>query len=467
MGITIVQKSDLTKKRPHAVKALILSGGAVTGGSFKAGGIKAFNDYLSGFTVNDFDCFVGISSGSLLVTPLVGGISPESVLKSLDGTSRHFSPLSAWHYYRPNVSELISRPISFMMQAATWLPGRVAAIVGQSARWPGGFIGAILDFVRHPTDASYEELMAPLTTLIRGGDFPSLMGLLPSGLFDNRPIERYIRTNIERNGLTNDFVETERLTGKRLYISAMRLDGASRVVFGPDEETDLSISEAIQASTAMPGFYRPATIRGVDYVDGGVRETANIDVAIDKGAELIVCYNPFRPYDSQEFVRGMQRSNRRLASSGVLAVLNQIFRAFFHSRLTVALDHFRESDRFHGDIILIEPRADDLDFFALNPLALANRVEAARLGFVSVRNSIEERFDEMAEILAAYGITMSRSGVDAEYQCIAEPDATEQDVQFLLEGRSRLPAKKAAKRTRRGRSKTKKKTKTTRKKSTR
>jgi predicted acylesterase/phospholipase RssA len=88
MGITIIQKSDLTKKRSRSIKALILSGGAVTGGSFKAGGIKALNDYFSNFSVNDFDIYVGISSGSLIAAPLVGGISPESILKSLDGTSR-------------------------------------------------------------------------------------------------------------------------------------------------------------------------------------------------------------------------------------------------------------------------------------------------------------------------------------------------------------------------------------------
>ena len=42
----------------------------------------------------------------------------------------------------------------------------------------------------------------------------------------------------------------------------------------------------MQASTALPLFYKPARIKGVDYVDGGVRRTANIDVAIEKGATV-------------------------------------------------------------------------------------------------------------------------------------------------------------------------------------
>ncbi len=392
-----MQKSDLSKKRPGATKALILAGGAVTGGSFKAGGIKALNDYLVGFKVTDFDIYVGISSGSLIATPLMGGIKPESILKSLDGTSHHFSALTSWHYYRPNIAEWIAKPLSFL-----------------------------------------GKLFSSPVTFLRNGeiDLPSLLSVLPSGVFDNKPIEQYLRENIERNGLTNDFITAERLTKKRLYICAMTLDGARRVIFGPDEKNDVTISEAVQASTAMPGFYKPARIQNVDYVDGGVQETANIDIAIKKGAELIVCYNPFRPYDPKKL-------EKKLSDSGVMAVLNQIFRAFFHTRLHVALDHFRNDPKFKGDIILIEPRSDDQAFFGLNPLILSNRVEAAGLGFRSVRNSIEERFDEVAEIFGAYGIEMSRKGVEEEFWRMTRPDVRETEVQALLEGkRTKAKAKK-------------------------
>jgi predicted acylesterase/phospholipase RssA len=397
MGITIVQKSDLKKKKPDAVKALILAGGAVTGGSFKAGGIKALNDYLVNFKVTDFDIYVGISSGSLIATPLMGGIKPESILKSLDGTSHHFSALTSWHYYRPNFAEWVSKPLQF-----------------------------------------FGKLFSSPFSFLKGGaiDIPSLLSILPSGVFDNRPIEQYLRENIERNGLTNDFVTAERMTGKRLYICAMTLDGAKRVIFGPDEKNDVTISEAVQASTAMPGFYKPARIQGVDYVDGGVQETANIDIAIKKGAELIVCYNPFRPYDPGKFEEKLGKARahgNRLSDNGVMAVLNQIFRAFFHTRLHVALDHFRNDPKFKGDIILIEPRPDDLAFFGLNPLILSNKVEAARLGFKSVRNSIDERFDEVARIFAAYGIEMSKDNVEEEFKKIAK--AEESEVQALLEGK--------------------------------
>ena len=46
MGLTIVQKSDLLKKKENPKIALVLAGGAVAGGAYKIGGLKALNDFL-------------------------------------------------------------------------------------------------------------------------------------------------------------------------------------------------------------------------------------------------------------------------------------------------------------------------------------------------------------------------------------------------------------------------------------
>lgn len=414
MGITIVHKSDAGRAPKRGGRALILAGGAVTGGAFKAGGIKALNDYFTDFTVNDFDIYFGISSGSMLAAPLMGGISPESILKSLEGRSSRYSQLRSWHYYLPNFDEFAIKPISFLLSAAGWLPRRIFNIVSRDPKWLGDLFSAAISFLSNPTRSSYEDLISPLSEIMKGRDFPSLLKVLPSGLFDNRPIEKYIRHNIERNGLTNDFDEAYRLTGKRLYITAVALDGARRAVFGPGEETQLTISEAIQASTALPGFYRPAHLCGVNYVDGGVQDTADIDLAVEKGASLIVCYNPFRPIDADSFVDGLKKKQRRgsgLAADGIIAVFNQILRAFFHERLKIAIERFKMDPKFKGDIILIEPRADDAAYFAMNPLFLGNRIEAANLGFQSVRRSIEKRYDEISSIMKLHGIEMTRTKV--------------------------------------------------------
>lgn len=420
MGITIVQKSDLKKKKLWAKKALILAGGAVTGGSFKAGGVKAFNDYMTNFTVNDFDIYVGISSGSVLAAPLMGGIKPEEILKSLDGTSSRYTELSPWYYYWPNLKEFVSRPLGFWYHQVARLPRLALAFFTGVPTMLMQFGRLFQALLARPTPENYEALMKAVSDIVSELSLPSILQLLPSGVFDNAPLERYLRRNIKKNHLTNSFQVAHKMTGKSLYISAMTVDGARRVIFGHDENNEATISQAVQASTAMPGFYKPARINGVDYVDGNVQETANIDVAIAKGAGLVICYNPFRPYDNRVLLEYIRKENkyvskdRRLSDDGVMAVLNQIFRAMFYTRLHVAIDQYRNDPKFKGDIILIEPKADDAAFFGLNPLIFGNRIKAAALGYKSVRNSIEEVYPQIARILNSYGIQTSRKGVEKE-----------------------------------------------------
>lgn len=446
MSITIVQKSDLTKKKLKAPKALVLAGGAITGGSFKAGGVKALNDYFTNFSVNDFDIFVGISSGSIIAVPLVGGLTPESVLRSLDGTSKHFSRLSAWHFYRPNFEEFMARPIAFAVKAAAWLPATLAGLVRSRGSWMSPLFQHVTTFIKSPSAKNYDDMMEWLREHVDVIDFPSLMSLVPTGVFDNRPIEEYLRRNIQHNNLTNSFKVVQRLTGKRLYICAVELDGARPVIFGPDERSDLTISEAVMASTAVPGFYKPARIRGVDYVDGMVYEAANIDIAVKKGAQLIICYNPFRPYEADTFVDAVKQEKDLLSRGGIFAVMYQIIRAALHSRLTMSMEQFKKDPAFKGDIILIEPPAHDLTFSELNPLFLSNRIHAAQLGFETTHASIAKQFPALKRILASYGIEMDKKRIEQDYRTLRRRTTTPDCIQDILEGRSaarnRPPVKK-------------------------
>ena len=110
-----------------------------------------------------------------------------------------------------------------------------------------------------------------------------------------------VRRALERIRIPNDFRAFARKTGKQLYMTACDLDTAERTIFGADENAEVTISQAVQASSALPIFYKPARMNGIDYIDGGVRHTANIDIAIEKGADLIICYNPFRPFNNRVY----------------------------------------------------------------------------------------------------------------------------------------------------------------------
>ena len=88
MGLTIVHKSDLAARKRNPRIALVLAGGAVTGGAYKLGGLKALDDFLVNRKTTDFDIYVGLSAGAFLAAPLAGGVTPPEMLRSLEGIVR-------------------------------------------------------------------------------------------------------------------------------------------------------------------------------------------------------------------------------------------------------------------------------------------------------------------------------------------------------------------------------------------
>ena len=76
MGLTLIRKSDGTRRKRNPRVALVLAGGAVSGGAFKVGGLKALDDFLSGRRITDLDMYVGISAGSILAASVASGITP-------------------------------------------------------------------------------------------------------------------------------------------------------------------------------------------------------------------------------------------------------------------------------------------------------------------------------------------------------------------------------------------------------
>jgi NTE family protein len=437
MGITIVQKSDLSVRKKNPKIALVLAGGAVTGGGFKLGGLKALDDFLVNKKTVEFDTYVGLSAGAVLAAPLAAGVTPAEMVKSLDGKSAQFSRFRLIDFYSPNFSDLLTRPARYTLDVLWFVPGAIGEILRQLPSLARNLDEPLLKVWQHPDLANLQALLAPIgAALGKRRNFPFPLDYLPAGLFDNSRIEAYLRRNFEAAAVPNDFRELYRRTKKELYIGSMNLDTAERVVFGHDEDTSVTISEAVQASTALPGFYKPARLNGIDYVDGGVRRTANIDVAIEHGADLIICYNPFRPFSNR--VRRMEKNGRYqiegqlMAERGILTVVNQVFRTLLHSRLQYGLRQYQDDPNFRGDIVVIEPKETDIHFFQLNALAYWQRIRAAHLGYISVNESIQQNYDLIKQILESYGILMTRRQVRASVERI-RGESTEEASSVLTD----------------------------------
>ena len=411
MGLTLIRKGKGAPVRDARV-ALVLAGGAVTGGAFKVGGLKALDDFLVGRRLNDLDLYVGLSAGSVLAVPLAAGISPNEMVRVLDGTSRRFNRLMPGDFYHPNLREFVERPAQLAYDLLSYWPSLAGEFVRQAGDLPVALRNSWRALRREPSYSTFENLATDaFAHLAPGREVPSLTDHIPSGIFDTAGLGIWLQKNLERIRIPNDFTSFSQKTGKELYVCACNLDTAERVVFGAGADESVTVSEAVQASAALPGFYKPARVGGVDYVDGGLRHTANIDVAIERGADLVICYNPFRPLFNDPAETG-----RHLSDRGLKLVANQAFRTLLHSRLKLGIQRYLNDESFQGDIVLLEPTERDDRFFAMNPLAFWKRGEALQHGFESVRSTLGQNFDELSEVLRGYGLEMSREMADRRAQ---------------------------------------------------
>jgi len=73
-----------------------------------------------------------------------------------------------------------------------------------------------------------------------------------------------------------------------LRICAVRRTDGARVVFGRDGAPAARLASAVLASCAIPSYFRPVSIDGVEYVDGGVHSVTNADVLRDEGLDTVV-----------------------------------------------------------------------------------------------------------------------------------------------------------------------------------
>src|SRR3546814_14029298 len=109
-------------------------------------------------------------------------------------------------------------------------------------------------------------------------------GLVPTGLFDNAEVERFLRDIFTRRGRSNDFRELD----AKLFVVAVELDSGEPVLFGADGGDDVQISRAGQASAALPGLYHPVEVRGRPPVDGALNRKSRVSrkrlyVRVDHG----------------------------------------------------------------------------------------------------------------------------------------------------------------------------------------
>ena len=84
----------------------------------------------------------------------------------------------------------------------------------------------------------------------------------------------------------------QRWPAEPLWICALRLSDGARVVFGRDAAPEPDVGTAVEASSAIPGYFAPVVIDGERYVDGGAHSPTNADLVAGIGLDLVVVVSP-------------------------------------------------------------------------------------------------------------------------------------------------------------------------------
>lgn len=363
MGRETEVRRRLRKKKKIA---LVCAGGGVTGAVYEIGCLRALEDLLDR-SVRDLDVYVGVSGGAFVTSLLAAGVSPAQMYDEVAERGHQPFGQTAGDLYRLGLGD----------------------IVRHLARTP-------------------EVLVDTLVTALNGkgrnlSDLAlSLFELLPAGLLDNSGIQEYVASVYKARGVPDSFAGLRR----ELYLVAVDLDSGEAVAFGQAASPHVSVSRAVQASTALPGLYRPVRIGGRDYVDGGVKKTAHIHLAIDHGADLVICINPIVPLDNSTH-RGPLGGH--LANKGVTYVLDQVLRIMLHGRMQYGMERYAQ-EHPEVDILLLEPRRNDLRMFSYNIMRYSARRVVAEHGYRSVREGFELHRPQYKRMLARHGIGIASPG---------------------------------------------------------
>ncbi len=223
---------------------LVLGAGGVVGQAYQAGVLAALQREI-GWDPRDASIIVGTSAGSVTGAALRVGVPATDLAASLYGmpTSRRGGAIL--RRILPADAEPLPTPSVLSLLRPWNLPS--PALITRVARRPLAF---------RPEVAA--------------------MTLLPRGQIDIS----------ERARGLDDHIGTHWPAGLR--ICAVRRSDGARVVFGRPGAPPARLAPAVLASCAIPGYFRPVSIEGAEYVDGGVHSVTNADVLRAEGLDLVV-----------------------------------------------------------------------------------------------------------------------------------------------------------------------------------
>ena len=370
--------------------ALALAGGGPLGAIYEVGAMCALEESLNGMDFTKLDHYVGVSAGGFIVAALANGMSPRELCASfIENDSEPSDTFDPSWLLKPAYGEFLRRGIM--------LPGLV--------------LSALWNFT-----LGRKSLLNALERL-----GPSL----PTGVFSNQAVDTQLARLFNRDGRTNDF----RKLKTKLTLVATDLDSGEAAPFGRPGWDHVPISQAVQASSALPGLFPPVEINDKYYVDGALKKTMHASVALEEGVDLLICLNPLVPFDAtapqvakvmQRGIPAHKREIPRIVDGGLPAVLSQTFRSMIHSRMELGMKHYNRAYP-DTDIILIEPDHRDPELYLANTFSYAQRRQLAEHAYQQTRQMLRSRKTGLSEKLARHGISLNHEVLDDPKRHLSAP----------------------------------------------
>lgn len=376
---------------------LALAAGGVLGGVYEVGALRALEESIEGLDLNALDVYVGVSAGSFVGAHLVNGVTVAEMVQGLLADSGEEALFDQSIFFVPAYAEMRRRGIQ--------LPSVIAE--------------ALLQLAKGPEDPSFI------------GTLEGLGRSLPVCLFGNDAIRDYLHRTFSRPGRTDDFRELQR----RFFVVATDLETGGPVVFGGEGLAHVPISRAVQASTAVPGLYQPVEVEGRVCVDGVLLKTLHASVALEHGADLLLCVNPLVPMDTGSEDAREALGRRAVQRGGLPTLLSQSFRILIHSRVSLGMERYAQGFP-RADLVMFQPKPTEHRLFT-NLFRFHSRRKVCEIAYEQTRQDLWARREVLGPVFEKHGLRLRLEVLEdparTVWDCLEPPGGREPSVTERLD----------------------------------